>query len=99
MVEINKILIIDDSDEDQAIYRRFLTRSFGENLEIVAYSSGATGLTYLTENAVDCILLDYQLPDMSGTDILKEIVDNKKSAAPVIMLTGQGNEKVASEAF
>lgn len=99
MEGINKILIIDDSAEDQAVYRRYLTRSFGDSLEIVVYSSGVTGLTYLTENAVDCILLDYQLPDMTGTDILKEIVENKKSEAPVIMLTGQGNEKVATEAF
>lgn len=99
MTEINKILIIDDSDEDQAIYKRFLTKEFGESLEIIAYSSGSAGLAYLTENAVDCILLDYQLPDMSGTDILKEIINNKKSDAPVIILTGQGNEKVAAEAF
>lgn len=99
MGSINKILIIDDNMEDQVIYRRFLMRSFGESLQIIVYSNGMSGLTYLTENEVDCILLDYQLPDMTGTEILKEIVDTQKSTAPIIMLTGQGNEKVATDAF
>lgn len=47
-----------------------------------------------------CILLDFQLPDMTGLDFLERVQSlHSPSKAPVIFLTGQGNETVAAQAI
>lgn len=60
--------------------------------------TGKAALRKHTENAYDIIALDYQLPDMTGLEIAREILE-KTPNLPVIMVTGRGNEKIAAEAL
>src|ERR1700682_6248638 len=46
----------------------------------------------------DLIVLDHGLPDMSGLALL-EILAARDGSPPVIMLTGQGDERIAAEAM
>src|SRR5690606_11438680 len=48
------------------------------------------------EHELECVLLDYRLPDRDGIDLIEELVGR---SLPVIMLTGQGDEHVAVEAM
>lgn len=99
MNNIKYILIIEDNPEDQMVYQRYLSRSFSQPLDIVIKDNGRSALTFLLNNTVDCVLLDYQLPDMSGLDLLRKILEQLKTIPPIIMLTGQGSETVAVEAL
>ena len=48
----------------------------------------------------DCILLDYQIPDLDGLEFIAALAkDEHKRFIPVLMLTGQGNESIASQAL
>ncbi|SDY92023.1 hybrid sensor histidine kinase/response regulator [Halopenitus persicus] len=47
---------------------------------------------------LDCIVTDYQMPEMNGLTLIDEIRE-KYPALPVVMFAGQGSERVASEAF
>jgi FixJ family two-component response regulator len=89
------LLIIDDNPEDVATYKRLLLKSVDYSFLILEADSGARGLNLFTENNVDCILLDYRLPDADGLELLEKMAQNK----PVIFLTGYGNETVAVEAM
>jgi PAS domain S-box-containing protein len=47
----------------------------------------------------DLLLLDYRLPGMNGLDLLKELEYSGKLNLPVVLVTGQGDEEVATQAL
>ena len=64
-----KILIIEDSPQDRKLYKAFLTLGLNGKYDVIIASNGRAGREKLCENP-DCVLLDYQLPDMTGFGIL-----------------------------
>ena len=96
---IKKILIIDDNAEDQAMYRRYLRLMYQQPIEIITAEKGEDALQFLANGNVECILLDYQLLDMSGLTFLEKVKEARLLTTPVIMLTGQGNETIAVSAL
>src|SRR6185369_13326498 len=87
------ILIIDDSPVDRDLFRRLLKGYAwreGEN--------GRAGLTQIRSARPDCVLLDLNLPDMDGLDLLRAI-QREPDPCPVIIVTAYGNEQVAVEAM
>lgn len=90
------ILILEDSLEDGMTYERYLKQEFGDHITIKIIDKGKPALAYLSENAVDCILIDFQLPDMTGLDFVEEI---KNKSIAFIMITGEGNETIAVKAL
>jgi FixJ family two-component response regulator len=90
------ILIIDDSPEDIAAYKRLLLKSAEYSFLILEADSGAAGLKLFAEKDIDCILLDYRLPDADGLELLENMAPKNK---PIIFLTGHGNEIIAVDAM
>jgi diguanylate cyclase (GGDEF)-like protein len=94
-----KILIVDDSSEDQETYTRHLKNGGnGFDHRIFASETGQEGIQLCKDENPDCILLDYLLPDMDGLEFLS-LLKEKGYPGAIIMLTGQGSEKVAVEAM
>lgn len=95
-----KILIIDDSPEDRATYRRYLGRDVDFIYEIVEADSIENGLGICQKSLPDAILLDYLLPDGDGLFFLELLAQQfEKHPIPLLMLTGQGNETIATRAM
>jgi CheY-like chemotaxis protein len=95
-----RILIIDDTPEDHEVYRRFLGQSVDYRFDLRQAQTGQEGLELVRDEAFDCLLLDYQLPDMDGLEILTELSGERGSPTiPVIFLTGHGDEMVAVQAM
>jgi DNA-binding NtrC family response regulator len=64
----------------------------------VTAGSGAEALTAIASVQPDVVLLDLQLPDTSGLDVLKAIRE-RQPACDIIMLTGHGTIDTAIEAI
>ncbi|TAL31951.1 MAG: hybrid sensor histidine kinase/response regulator [Alphaproteobacteria bacterium] len=97
-----EILIIDDNKVDREAIRRALKGlGYGERAVIHDADSGRGGLEFIARRNVDCVFLDYRLPDMDGLALLKQLYDPKTDLAksPIVMLTGQGSEAVMLEAL
>lgn len=47
----------------------------------------------------DLVMVDYKLAGMNGLEVLEEICLKRKLTVPVILITGQGDEEVASRAL
>ena len=91
------VLIIDDTESDHELTVECLERSGGRYTFHHAYSA-AEGLRIYNERPIDCILLDYRMPGDDGFNVLSQLTSRDK-AAPVIMMTGDGNEQVAVDAM
>jgi len=89
------ILLIED--DPQAV--RHISGSLGTNgFEVVSVDTVGDGLRHLTTHTIDCVLLDYRLPDGNGLSALRAISRGSRDV-PVIVVTGAGSEEVAVEAM
>ncbi|MBZ9889505.1 response regulator [Mesorhizobium sp. M7A.F.Ca.US.006.04.2.1] len=85
-----RVLVIDDNPVNREILLEQL-RSW--SFDCAAAESGAVGLAFLDRAfqlgaAVDCIILDYQMPGMNGADVARAIAsDSRLSSIPVVLLT------------
>ncbi len=95
MADKFNILIIDDDEVNRMSVRRFL-KSAGVELSATEACDGNSGLELLKSQAFDCTFLDYFLPDSDGLSVLKQARE-AGIEAPIIMLTGHGDERLAVE--
>lgn len=91
-----RILII----EDEMINMEMLRFMLEDTYEILAAATGGEGLTILREQAetVSLILLDLNLPDMHGLDVLRQIptISEYTTRMPVIVMTAEREAEVES---
>ena len=89
-----KIVAIDDTPFICDTLKAWLKGEY----EIQTFLSGKEGLQYISSNDVDLVLLDYEMPTMTGYEVLMSIRANQKiSKLPVIFLTAVTNERMESE--
>ena len=81
-----KILVVDD--DQMNIMRAKMILSKG-GYEILTAESGETALESVAKNCPDLILLDIEMPGMSGIETLKKLRATENGAAlPVMFMTG-----------
>lgn len=89
------VLLVDDDELDRMAVRRALLAT-APFVTIVEAEDIAGGLRTMAAAAVDCLLLDYHLPDGLGLELLMYARATGHSI-PVIMLTGVGDAQTAVE--
>ncbi|QPC81538.1 response regulator transcription factor [Phototrophicus methaneseepsis] len=82
------ILIVED-DEDTAEVVCTLLEDAGFNTESVG--QGELALNEITSNAPDLVLLDIDLPDINGIEVLRSV--RSHSFLPMIILSGYGQDR------
>ncbi len=85
--------------EDDAGVARLLQKSMqrlGHRVDIA--ENGESGLAMVAKGRYDLVLVDYNMPVCGGMDVLRSMTAEQGSP-PVIMVTGNGNERVAVEAL
>ena len=83
------------------LYRRYLGRQLGhERVVLCEATSGEEALAMYSTERPDCVVLDNNLPDFEGLDLLADLQRAAQPASPcVVMITGGGNEKLAVQAI
>ena len=85
-----KVLIVDDSAEALAIAKARLAK---EGLDVVCAGGGRAGLEAAERERPDLILLDLDMPDMSGFEVCRALKANTDLCMiPVIFLSGSGTD-------
>lgn len=94
-----KVLVVDDNPADRDLYKQYLIDDDKQGYEFSELGLGEEGIQVCSTDDFDCILLDYNLPDLNGVEFLNLLDKQTKTRIPVIMLTGMGNETVAADAL
>lgn len=102
---VDKTVLIDDSDIDLFIQRRFL-EVYNFSNQLVSYKSAEEALNWLKgingEAAPDIIFLDLNMPEVDGFTFLKsftQLPEKIKNKARIVVLTSSNSLKDREQAF
>jgi len=90
------VLVADDSSD----IRQYLTEAVlgPAGYEVRAVGDGMSALTLVRELKPDVVITDYQMPNLTGLDLIRRICADLPHP-PVIMMTSDANEKLAVDAM
>ncbi len=81
-----QVLVIDD-DESICLYLQALFQREGFRVEFC--NSGEDGVTFVKQQKVDMIVLDWMMPVLSGFEVLKLLQTDEHKDIPVIVITAR----------
>ncbi|HOO79379.1 MAG TPA: diguanylate cyclase [Lachnospiraceae bacterium] len=88
------ILIVDDNKENLTAARLVLNDTY----KITAVTMGIQALKFLENNRADLILLDINMPEMDGFEVMNQIQSNKDLLdIPIVFLTADSDAKTESK--
>lgn len=84
-----KIVAVDDS----GIILKMLVKVLGEKYDLHAFSGGRRALQFLRDRTPDLIILDIDMPEINGYEMLKMIKEREHlKNVPVIFLTSNNDK-------
>jgi CheY-like chemotaxis protein/signal transduction histidine kinase len=84
---VRHVLVVEDDERQRESIRQLLQNS---EVEITAARNAADALARLRETTFDCVVMDLNLPDVSGYELLKQMAEEEGvSFPPVIVYTGR----------
>jgi two-component system chemotaxis response regulator CheY len=93
-----KVLVIDDIEDMRAILRRLLSAMGFTQIHVAR--NGVEGLSVLRSLPIDLVICDWNMPKMSGRELLDEVrADPKLWMIPFIMLTGENSAQHVKSAL
>jgi two-component system response regulator FixJ len=88
------IYVVDD-DSGVLGSLRFLLETDG--FEVKTFRSGMALLNAAGLDGIDCLVIDYKMPDINGIDLVARLREHHV-AAPVILITGYPDENISTRA-
>lgn len=94
-----KVLVVDDSQIMRRVLSGVLQQIPGQDIMVIEATNGQEAVNLLSSNGnVDLVLMDWNMPTMSGIDALKSIRASKNDV-PVVMVTSQSEKDRVIEAI
>ena len=91
-----RVLHVDDEVSHLDLAKELLEMA-DEDLVIESVASSKEALKLLKSETYDCVVSDFQMPDLDGIELAKRI--RVFSDVSIILYTGRGSEEVAETAF
>lgn len=92
------LLLVDDDEDDYLLTRDYLREIRDQKFEITWAANYEQGMSFLADRQFDICLFDYLLGARTGLDLLR-IAQEWHVRTPIVLLTGKGDTRVASEAL
>lgn len=93
-----KVLIVDDSTAMRMIVKKALRQAGYSGLDIVEASDGNEALKVIEESSPDAVLCDWNMPNMSGIELLGNLND-KGLSVKFGFITTEATDKMKQEAL
>jgi two-component system response regulator RegX3 len=82
-----RVLVVEDEESFSDALSYMLRK---EGFEVSVAATGTSALTQFDRTGADIVLLDLMLPEMSGTEVCRQL--RQRSAVPIIMVTARDSE-------
>ncbi|MFB9238907.1 response regulator transcription factor [Plantactinospora siamensis] len=82
-----RVLVVEDEESFSDALSYMLRK---EGFEVSVAATGTAALTEFDRSGADIVLLDLMLPEMSGTEVCRQL--RQRSAVPIIMVTARDSE-------
>ncbi len=93
-----RILIVDDHEPMRKILKNILRKIGFDDMDEAA--DGREALSRLKEKRFDLVLLDWNMPNMNGAEVIKQMkADENLKNIPVIMVTAETSKEKVIEAI
>ena len=92
-----RVLHVDDNPQLGRVFCDFLVEK-SDRIEAETVADPSNALDRVVAGEVDCVVSDYDMPDMDGIELL-EAVREEYADLPFFLFTGKGSEEVASAAI
>src|SRR6476661_1858448 len=92
---ITRVVYVVDDDTDVLGSLRFLLETDGFNVR--TFRSGAALLNGIATGEIDCFVIDYKMPAMSGIELASRL-RNRDIDTPIILITGYPDENILEKA-
>ena len=94
------VLYVDDSELDIELTSLHMAQHAPHiHIDAVTHARQALRRLARQKGNHDVLLLDYQLPDMTGIEVLRELVQVQGEQIPVVLVTGRGDQEIALQAI
>jgi CheY-like chemotaxis protein/signal transduction histidine kinase len=88
---VRRLLIVEDDARQRESVRQLLSNG---DVQITAVANAGEALAHLKDTTFDCMVVDLNLPDLSGYDLLEEMSQQEDVAfPPVIIYTGRALDR------
>jgi len=84
---VARVLVVEDEDSFSDALSYMLRK---EGFEVSVAATGTSALTEFDRTGADIVLLDLMLPEMSGTEVCRQL--RSRSHVPIIMVTARDSE-------
>jgi FixJ family two-component response regulator len=87
------IAVVDDDDSVRRALSRLLR---GSNFDVLTYGSGREFINSLRGHRPDCVILDFQMPELTGADV-QCLLSLAEIQLPVIIMTAYDHPVIREE--
>ncbi|MBW1721255.1 MAG: response regulator [Deltaproteobacteria bacterium] len=92
------VLVVDDSLPMRSVIKKTIKVSGFNVGQLFDASNGKEALEILRKEWLDLVLTDYNMPDMNGLELIREMKkDDALEGIPVVMVTTEGSEQRVKE--
>ncbi|MCK5241571.1 response regulator [bacterium] len=93
-----KILIVDDSKAMRMIVKRTLRQAGYDDFVTEEAATGREALNIILQSSPDIVLIDWNMPEMSGMELIEEM---KKNSSPIKFgfVTSEGTPEMRKRAI
>jgi len=90
IIQAMRIAILEDDPDQLALLQRWLVQ---DGHDVHGYVSGREAMTRATRESFDMFVLDWQVPDVSGPEVLQWLRSNVSRQVPILFVTVRDSEQ------
>ncbi|QNM90151.1 response regulator [Aliarcobacter cryaerophilus] len=91
----SNFLIIDDSEIDREYLKKILS---SWEIDSLSASNGLEAYEIISNQKIDYIIVDWQMPELNGLELLKKLQDNNINIPNILMVTAHNKQELLNEA-